>query len=102
MCEKQIIYGSPPSKSNSYKVITINGHGSLAKQAKLKDYEKSFYLQCDKYRNKNFKSLFELDLDVYFDSQRKDLDGSFKIVLDCMQSCNAIKNDRNCVLRIKK
>ena len=95
--EKQIIFGKPPSKSNCYKVITLNGHGSLAKQKALKDYEKSFYLQCDKYRNKMILGLFELELNVYYENQRPDLDNCFKIVLDCLQGCKAIKNDRNCV-----
>ena len=94
---KQVILGQTPSKSNCYKIITLHGHGSLAKTTALKAYEKSFYLQCNHYRNKNIKGLFELQLDVYNRSQRPDLDGSFKIVLDCMQSCKAISNDRNCV-----
>ena len=38
---KQIIRGKIPSKSNCYKVITIRGHGSLAKQPALNEYEKS-------------------------------------------------------------
>ena len=93
----QIIQGSPPSKSNQYKIVNFGGHASLAKQPALTLYEKSFYLQCDKYRNANIKGLFELEIDVYNDSQRKDLDNSMKVILDCLQSCKAIENDRNCV-----
>ena len=94
---KQVILGQIPSKSNCYKIITLYGKGSLAKTPTLKLYEKSFYLQCNHYRNKNIKGLFELHLDVYNSSQRPDLDNSFKVVLDCLQSCKAIENDRNCV-----
>ena len=94
---RQTIIGQAPSKSNCYKIITLSGHGSLAKTPALKAYEKSFYLQCNNYRNANIKSLFELHLDVYNSSQRPDLDNSFKVVLDCLQSCKAIENDRNCV-----
>ena len=94
---KQIIHGKCPSKSNSYKVITLNGHGNLAKQAILENYEKSFYLQCNQYRNKMINGLFELHLNVFYENQRPDLDNCMKIVLDCLQSCKAIKNDRNCV-----
>ena len=93
----QTIYGQIPSKSNCYRIITLNGHGSLAKTAALKAYEKSFYLQCSIYRNKGIKGLFELYVDVYNESQRPDLDNSFKVLLDCLQSCNAIENDRNCI-----
>lgn len=94
---KQTIIGQIPSKSNSYKIITLRGHGSLAKQKALHDYEKSFYLQCNHYRNRNIKGLFELHINVYNSSQRPDLDNSFKICLDCLQTCKAIENDRNCV-----
>ena len=95
--KKQVILSSVPSKSNSYKIITLQGHASLAKTPALKAYEKSFYLQCNKYRNKNIKGLFELHLDVYNSSQRPDLDNSFKICLDLLEACKAIENDRNCV-----
>ena len=94
---KQVILQQVPSKSNCYKIITLSGHGSLTKTHALKAYEKSFYLQCNHYRNKNIKGLFELHLDVYNSSQRPDLDNSFKVVLDCLQACKAIENDRNCV-----
>lgn len=97
MVENQTILGKIPSKSNSYKVITLYGHGSIAKQKGLKDYEKSFYLQCDKYRDKMIEGLFELELKVYYENQRPDLDNCFKVLLDCLQGCKAIKNDRNCV-----
>lgn len=93
----QTIQGQTPSKSNCYKIITIGGHASLAKTKPLKDYEKSFYLQCNLYRNKGVKGLFTLKVNVFNSSQRPDLDNSFKIILDCLQSCNAITNDRNCV-----
>lgn len=97
MKHEQIILGSPPSKSNQYRVITIKGHGSLAKTNALKEYEKNFYLQCGTYRNKNIKGFFELYIDVYFSSNRPDLDNCMKSTLDCLQACKAIANDRNCV-----
>jgi Holliday junction resolvase RusA-like endonuclease len=93
----QIIHGKCPSKSNSYKIVTIGGHATLAKQSALKEYEKSFYLQCNQYRGKMISSLFELHLNIFYENQRPDLDNCFKVVLDCLQSCKAIKNDRDCV-----
>ncbi len=92
---RQIIYGDVPSKSNGYKVITINGHSSLGKKKTLKEYEQKFFLQCS-LRKKNISHYFKLTLDCYFGSNRKDLDGCLKIILDCLQSCGAIKNDRLC------
>jgi Holliday junction resolvase RusA-like endonuclease len=90
------IYGKIPSKSNCYKIITIGGHASLAKSKVLKEYERSFFLQCP-IRDKNLSDFFHLQLDVYYENMRPDLDNSFKILLDCLQSCRAIKNDRQCV-----
>lgn len=93
----QVIYGQVPSKSNSYKIITLAGHGSLAKTDALKNYEKSFILQCSQYRNKHIDGLFELHINVFNGSNRADLDNSLKVVLDCLQTCKAIDNDRNCI-----
>lgn len=97
MKHEQVILGNAPSKANQYKIITIKGHGSLAKTKALKEYEDKFYLQCGAYRNRNIQGFFELYVDVYFHSNQPDLDNSLKCLLDCLQSCKAIKNDRNCV-----
>ena len=91
------IQGQVPSKSNSYRIVTIRGHGSLAKTSALKEYEKSFFMQCGKLRDRMIEGLFELYIDVYYSSMRPDLDNSLKIILDCLQSVKAIKNDNQCV-----
>lgn len=93
---KQVIYGVVPSKSNSYRIVTVGGHGALAKTDKLKKYEEAFYLQCNKYRNAEIGQ-FRFHLDVYYPSNRADLDNSLKVILDCLQRTKAIKNDRQCV-----
>lgn len=95
--EKQVIYGTCPSKSNSYKIITVNGHASLGKTAALKKYEQDFYIQCNKYRDANIDGYFEFYMDVYYPNQRSDVDGSLKAVMDCLQKVKAIKNDNKCV-----
>jgi Holliday junction resolvase RusA-like endonuclease len=97
MKHEQVILGSVPSKSNCYRIVTLGGHGSLAKTSAMKEFEKKFYLQCGAYRNKNIAGFFELYADVYFQSNQPDLDNSLKGLLDCLQNCKAIKNDRNCV-----
>lgn len=93
----QTIYGNTPSKSNCYRIVTINGHGSLAKTPALKKYENDFFIQCNQYRNANISGYFELHIKVFYPSQRADLDNSLKIVLDCLQRVKAIKNDNKCV-----
>lgn len=90
-----IIYGSVISKSNTYRIITIKGHGALGKTPALKKYEESFFMQCA-IRDKLVDKRFRLDIDVYYSSDRPDLDNALKVVLDCLQSCKAIKNDRLC------
>lgn len=92
---KAVIQGKIPSKSNCYKIITIAGHYTLGKQKVLKEYEQSFFLQCP-LRGKNISTYFRLDVDVYYDTFRPDLDNCLKILLDCLQQCKAIKNDRLC------
>jgi Holliday junction resolvase RusA-like endonuclease len=94
---KQTIFGNPPSKSNCYKIITLGGHGSLAKTQALKKYENDFFIQCNYYRDKNIEGYFELHIDVFYPSQRSDLDNSLKCTLDCLQKVKAIKNDNKCV-----
>lgn len=93
----QMISGNCPSKSNCYRIVTINGRSSLSKSKALKDYENSFFMQCGHYRNKDISGYFELHLRVFYPSQRSDLDNSLKIVLDCLQRVKAIRNDNKCV-----
>lgn len=95
--QKQVIHGVCPSKSNCYKIVTIAGHASLAKTHKLKDWEKSFYLQCNLYRNANIKGLFEFHIQAFLPSNQQDLDNLLKGTLDCLQQVKAVENDRNCI-----
>lgn len=94
---KQTIIGNCPSKSNCYNIITIGGHASLAKTKAMRAYEDAFYIQCNHYRNKNIEGYFEFHIDVFYPSQRSDLDNSLKVVLDCLQRSKAIPNDNKCV-----
>lgn len=89
------IQGKVPSKSNCYKIITLGGHGSLAKTSALKEYEKLFYLQCP-HRGAMIDSYFVVEVRVFHENNRPDLDNAMKILLDCLQSCKVIKNDRYC------
>ena len=94
--DKIVIHGKIPSKANSYRIITIAGHGSLAKTEAIKEYERTFYIQCP-LRGQMIDKFFKLDVDVYYQSNQPDLDNCFKVLLDCLQECKVIKNDRYCV-----
>lgn len=93
----QTIAGTIPSKSNQYRIVTINGHGTLAKTVGLKEYERSFYMQVGQYRNLGITGYFELHARVYYPSMSHDLDNSLKCLLDCLQMTGTVKNDNKCV-----
>lgn len=95
--EWQTILGNVPSKSNCYKITTINGHASLSKSSALTDWENSFFMQCGKYRNLNIDKYFEYHCRVFYPTMRTDLDNHCKIVLDAMQRAKVITNDNKCV-----
>ena len=100
---KATIKGTVPSKSNCYKIVTKKSkegkpYGSLAKAANLIKYEKSFFIQLPPaLRGLMIDGYFEFYIDVFYPSQRSDLDGCLKIVLDCLQMTKTIKNDNKCV-----
>ena len=91
------ILGQMPSKSNCYRIIKVAGHGQLAKNDTLKNYENSFYLQVGEYRNLNIQGFFEIYVRVYYTTKSPDLDNSLKGLLDCLQQTKTIKNDNQCV-----
>ena len=93
----QTIHGTIPSKSNQYRIVTLNGHGTLAKTSGLKEYERSFYMQVGAYRNLGITGYFELKARVYYPTMSHDLDNSLKCLLDCLQMTGTIKNDNRCV-----
>jgi Holliday junction resolvase RusA-like endonuclease len=89
------ILGQVPSKSNGYKI----GNNRLYKSRELKEYEERFMWQnaLAKYKsNETIKDKFAIEIFVYFQSNRSDLDNSAKIILDCLQYCKVIDNDRLC------
>lgn len=94
-----IIYGQVPSKSNGYRI----GNNRLYKSKELLQYEESFRLQTLTHHDTISKE-FGINITVYFQSNRSDLDNAAKIILDSLQKCNIIANDRLCVrlVMIKK
>jgi Holliday junction resolvase RusA-like endonuclease len=99
---RQVILGKTPSKSNCYRIITVRGNSTLGKTQALKAYENSFYLQCT-LRGLMITKKFKLTVDVFYPSNRSDIDNSLKAILDCLQACKVIKNDNQCVeIHIRK
>lgn len=103
--ETETIYGQVIPKSNNYMTVpNDNGHGGrrLIKNKAMHEYEKSFCLQCRKYRGRNISSNFRLYCVVYQRSKRFDLDNSIKTILDCLQYVGAITDDNLCVEIVAK
>ena len=78
---KQVIYGVCPSKSNCYR---IHAKGFLFKTKALTEYEAKFYMQCT-LRNKMITGYFEIYLNVFYPSERSDLDNSLKVLIDSLR-----------------
>jgi len=91
---KAVIKGNVPSKSNLYMIA----HKRLIKTKRLTQYEDDFYIQLPpNLRNLLIDRYFEFEIDVFYPSQRADLDNSLKVVLDCLQKTKTIKNDNKCI-----
>lgn len=93
------IPGNPPSKANTYRVITVNGHGAIAKGQQAKRYAESFMWHCGKLRDLNIDVPFEIYFDAYFSSKAHDLDNALKEPIDLMGKVKTFKND-NLVMKI--
>ena len=95
---KEIIYGQVVSKANSYMAVPDKQGGKrIIKNAKVREYEKSFCKQCKVYRGKYISRPFKLILTVFESSWSFDLDNALKTILDCLQYVRAIKDDNLCI-----
>ena len=94
------ILGQVPSKSNGYRIA----NNRLFKSIELKSYEVSFEWQIKKYTSENetIEVPFQIWIEVYFQSNRSDLDNSAKVILDCLQTSGVIKNDRLCQVLVMR
>lgn len=93
-----IIKGQVPSKSNGYRI----GNNRLYKSVDLKEYEVSFEWQIRKHKGQMITEPFEIWIDVYFQSNRSDLDNAAKVILDCLQKNQIIENDRLCSVLVMR
>ena len=94
------ILGHVPSKSNGYRIA----NNRMFKSIELKSYEASFEWQIKKHlkENESVEVPFQIWIEVYFQSNRSDLDNSAKVILDCLQTSGVIKNDRLCQVLVMR
>ena len=83
------IYGEPASKSNSRRLVTIQGRPAVIKSSKALAYAKMFKQQC--VRKKLLEGDVAVHMTIYYASRRPDLDES--LILDLLQDV-AYTNDR--------
>ncbi len=85
------ILGNVPSKSNKYIPVA---KGRMVKNSEVKAYEKAFILQLPpEWKKRNLDRPFSCEIAFYYRTSSSDLDGGWKIILDCLQRAGAIKND---------
>lgn len=97
MMEIEVIHGQIIAKANHYQAVPgKDGAKRIIKDERIRAYERSFWEQCTKYRNRRIASRFRLFVRVWHSSLRFDLDNSLKTLLDCLQMVGAITDDKLC------
>ena len=98
MDREETIFGQVVAKANNYLAVPDKDGGRrIIKSEAMREYERTFAVQCSTYRQRHISSPFVLHITVYQSSWRYDLDNSIKTVLDCLQQVGAITNDNLCV-----
>lgn len=93
----EVIAGAIPAKANHYMSVPGGDGGRrIIKDAIMRSYEASFRRQCVIYKDRHISCRFRLYVDVWFVSERSDLDNCLKGLLDLLQDVHAIENDNLC------
>jgi len=89
-----IIYGNLPRKSNSRRVVKHHRTKKIMviKSENALNYSKSFVLQMLQYKYDLIISPVILTATIFYQSKRSDL--SEELLMDLLQECKLIKNDR--------
>ena len=87
MMKKETIYGEVIAKANHYLAVPDSAGGKrIIKDDAIRSYETSFVRQCVIYKDKFINAPFGLVIDVYYSSNRFDLDNSLKTTLGVLRS----------------
>jgi Holliday junction resolvase RusA-like endonuclease len=70
----------------------------MVKAKDLRHYEKDFLKQVPpRVKGLMLEKPLNFIIDVYYPNRRSDLDNCFKVVLDCLQKAEVIKNDNKVI-----
>ena len=88
------IYGNLPRKSNSRRIVRNIRRGTVRviKSARALQYRQQFLSQMGKYKYETTTEDVKLKAIIYYQSRRNDLSG--ELLMDLLQECGLIKNDR--------
>ncbi len=78
------ILGQPISLKNSFRVVTIRGHGSLTKTTEAKAYERDFRRQMPPAARVMFEGPVKVTIRAFYTWEGPDLDCA--LLLDLMQA----------------
>ena len=82
------------SKSNSYKA---NRKGQIKVSKEVEVFERFFIMELPKeVKNANIKRPFCLELDLWLQNPKQDLDNCSKSILDCLETAGAFEDDNLC------
>jgi len=89
-----IIYGNLPRKSNSRRIVKNRRTKKvmIIKSENALNYSQNFLLQMMQYQYKTLTSPIILTVTIFYQSKRNDL--SEELLMDLLQECKLIKNDR--------
>ena len=96
--DKETITGQIIGKANNYRAVVNRKTKRIAiiKDKSVTAYERSFLAQCSIYKDRLISKPFILNVTVFCNTVRYDLDNSLKTLLDCLQQARAITNDSLC------
>ena len=81
--EIEIIYGQVIAKANNYQAVPgKDGQKRIIKNDRIREYEKSFCLQCKKYRGKRISGRFNRIIRVWQGKNSLDQEKALKTILD--------------------
>lgn len=89
------IHGRIPTKKNRYR---ISRNGGFFKPKDVTDFERMFGKEVAAQRVGMVRGPFRISVELLVGEHEPDLDGAVTTILDCLQLCEVIANDKDAVM----